>query len=116
MRKSLILLGVVAALVLAIAAPAFARGQGNPHPAKSVYVTSQGLAYDTIVLGDLPFRPNAPFQKLEMGGPTGLHTEFGPGDPGYVGGRWWLDANGNDVMDEGDAFFLCPLLGNGYEA
>jgi hypothetical protein len=50
-----------------------------------------------------------------MTGPTGLQTEFGPGDPGYVGGRWWVDANGNNQMDEGDTFFLCPLLGPGFE-
>ena len=53
------------------------------------------------------------FQKLEMAGPTGLQTEFGPGNHGYVGGRWWVDANGNDLMDAGDAFFSCPLLGPG---
>jgi len=46
-------------------------------------------------------------------GPSGLATEFGPGDTGYLGGRWWIDANGNSYMDEGDAFFLCPLLGPG---
>jgi hypothetical protein len=32
-------------------------------------------------------------------------TQFGPGDPGYVGGRW--------VTPEGD-HFLCPLVGPGY--
>jgi hypothetical protein len=42
-----------------------------------------------------------------------LATKFGPGDPGYVGGRWWVNANGSGEMDEGDAFFSCPLLGVG---
>ena len=58
---------------------------------------------------------HGPFQELRPGeGPGGtLATEFGPGDPGYVGGRWWVDANGNGEMDEGDAFFSCPLLGKG---
>jgi hypothetical protein len=77
-----------------------------------VYVQSQGLFYDSIVLADLPF--HGPFQQLLPGvGPSGLATEFGPGDQGYVGGRWWIDANGNSYMDEGDVFFLCPLLGPG---
>ncbi|HKJ19248.1 MAG TPA: hypothetical protein VJ993_01185 [Woeseiaceae bacterium] len=77
-----------------------------------VYVESQGLFYDSIVLADLPAQGR--FQQLKPGtGPSGLATEFGPGDTGYLGGRWWIDANGNDYMDEGDAFFLCPLLGPG---
>ena len=77
-----------------------------------VYVESQGLFYDSIVLADLPAKGR--FQELKPGvGPSGLATEFGPGDTGYLGGRWWIDANGNDYMDEGDAFFLCPLLGPG---
>jgi hypothetical protein len=86
-----------------------------PPPSRTViYVTGQGLFYDSIVLGTLP--PNGPFQKLEMDGPppSGLQTEFGPGDPGYVGGRWWVDVNDNDVMDDEDAYFLCPLLAPGY--
>jgi hypothetical protein len=49
-----------------------------------------------------------PFQLLENG-----TTEFGPGDPGYVGGRWWEDLNGNGIQDAGDHFFHCPLLGPG---
>ncbi len=81
-----------------------------------VYVTSTGLFYDSIVLADLPQKGR--FQLLQPGvGPSGLQTEFGPGDHGYVGGRWWVDANDNQVMDpagpEGDAYFLCPLLGPG---
>jgi hypothetical protein len=59
-------------------------------------------------------RPKGRFQQLKPGtGPSGLATEFGPGDTGYLGGRWWIDTNGNNYMDEGDAFFLCPLLGPG---
>jgi hypothetical protein len=50
-----------------------------------------------------------------MGGPSGLFTEFGPRDTGYVGGRWWVDVNGNGEMDDGDSFFLCPLLPPGRE-
>ena len=77
-----------------------------------VYVESQGLFFDSIVLADLP--PNGDFQLLKPGvGPSGLATEFGPGDVGYLGGRWWIDANANGFMDEDDVFFLCPLLGPG---
>jgi hypothetical protein len=69
-----------------------------------VYVTSQGLYYDTFATADpLPMRGR--FQALVNG-----QTEFGPGQPGYLGGRWWVDENGNGVQDSGDHFFLCPLL------
>lgn len=91
-------------------------GEGGRGDGPVIYVTGQGLIYDSIVTAD-PLPPHGPFQKLEMGGPTGLQTEFGPGDPGYVGGRWWLDLNGNGVMDppgeDGDKYFSCPLLGPG---
>lgn len=71
-----------------------------------VYVSSQGLYYDTFVSAQkLPM--HGPFQKLDNG-----VTEFGPGDRGYVGGRWWID-DGNGIMDEYDTFLLCPLLGPG---
>jgi hypothetical protein len=77
-----------------------------------VYVETQGLFYDSIVLADLP--ANGRFQQLKPGvGPSGLATEFGPGDVGYLGGRWWIDVNDNGYMDDGDSFFLCPLLGPG---
>jgi hypothetical protein len=115
--KRTALLGLVAGLVMALAAPALAttdnRDDNGPHPRATVYVRSQGLYFDSIVLGDLPQKGK--FQKLEMGD-HGLETDFGPGDVGYRGGRWWLDLNGNDIQDDGDAFFLCPLLGPGYAA
>ena len=77
-----------------------------------VYVESQGLFYDSIVLADLPQKGR--FQQLKPGvGPSGLATEFGPGDVGYLGGRWWIDTNDNGYQDADDAFFLCPLLGPG---
>lgn len=79
-----------------------------------IYVTSQELFYDSIVTAD-PLPPHGPFQKLEMEGPTGLQTEYGHGDPEYRGGRWWVDSNGNDEMDEEDHYFSCPLLGPGRE-
>ena len=76
-----------------------------------VFVTSHGLYYDSIVVADLPVRGR--FQKLVHVEGIGLMTEFGPGDKDYVGGRWWLDMNGDNEMDDGDAYFLCPLLGPG---
>ena len=86
--------------------PRFAAG-GRAGSGGVVYVTSQGLYYDTFVARD-PLPMKGKFQLLENG-----TTEFGPGDPGYLGGRWWEDLNDNGVQDEGDHFFLCPLLGPG---
>jgi len=76
-----------------------------------IFVTSQQLYYDSIVVVD-PLPQNGRFQQLV---PTehGLETEFGPGDVGHLGGRWWIDVNENFEMDDGDKFFLCPLLGPG---
>jgi hypothetical protein len=85
------------------ATPAFPDG-GRNGALGVVYVSGQGLYYDTFVtIQQLPMHGR--FQLLENG-----VTEFGPGDPGYLGGRWWVDANANGVQDEGDAFVLCPLL------
>jgi hypothetical protein len=69
-----------------------------------VYVTSQQLYYDTFVVKD-PLPMEGPFQLLVNG-----TTEFGPGQPGYLGGRWWEDLNHNGVQDASDHYFLCPLL------
>ena len=69
-----------------------------------VYVTSQGLYYDTFVVKD-PLPMEGRFQLIANG-----QTEFGPGQPGYLGGRWWEDVNGNGVQDPDDHYFLCPLL------
>lgn len=113
MRKTIwtVLLALLIPMTMEIH-PADARGI-NQGPV--IYVTGQGLYYDSIVIAnELPMR--GPFQKLEMDGPTGLQTEFGLGDRNYVGGRWWVDANGDGEMDEGDAFFSCPLLGPGRTA
>ncbi|MFO7661560.1 MAG: hypothetical protein R6X18_03090 [Chloroflexota bacterium] len=107
-KRSLLILIVVLALVFVFALPTFAAG-GRAGPTGVVYVTSQGLYYDTFVVVD-PLPMKGPFQLLENG-----QTEFGPGDPGYLGGRWWIDSNGNGIQDEGDHYFLCPLLGPGRE-
>jgi len=112
------LLGAIAMVgtALMINSSAFATERDNSDVIASgptVYVTSQGLYYDSIVVvGSLPAKGN--FQQLI---PTmdGLTTEFGPGQPGHLGGRWWIDVNGDSEMDEGDKYFLCPLLGPGRE-
>jgi hypothetical protein len=108
MSKKFGLLFLVLAISLVAAVPAFA-GRGNNDELGTVYVISQGLYYDTFATAD-PLPNEGRFQKLEDGA-----TMYGPGDPGYLGGRWWVDENGNNVRDEGDHFFLCPLLGPGRE-
>ncbi len=70
----------------------------------TIFVTGQGLYYDTFVVTD-PLPMKGRFQLLTKG-----QTEFGPGEPGYLGGRWWEDLNGNGVQDPTDHYFLCPLL------
>jgi hypothetical protein len=77
---------------------------GRPATTGVVFVTSQGLYYDTFVTND-PLPMHGKFQLLENG-----QTEFGPGDPGYLGGRWWEDLNQNGIQDTDDHFFHCPLL------
>ena len=99
--KKLVLGGLLATVVFGFiamyAGPVEAqRGRGA---LGTVFVTSQGLYYDTFVSAQtLPSRGK--FQLLENG-----ETEFGPGDPGYRGGRWMVpDGEG------GFNYFLCPLL------
>ena len=103
-KVTLSLLGV--AVILAVAALSIGPAQANRGDGALgvVYVTSQGLYYDTFVTAQqLP--PIGPFQLLVNG-----ETEYGPGDKGYVGGRWKVpDGNG------GYDYFLCPLLGPGRE-
>jgi hypothetical protein len=103
-HKLSILVVVVMVALVAVVPVSAARGNGA---LGTIYVTSQGLYYDTFVTNDsLPMAGN--FQKLEN-----HTTDFGPGNPGYLGGRWWVDLNGNNVMDAGDQYFHCPLLGPG---
>ena len=105
-------LGAIVAIAAVLATDALAKerttGRGT---GPVVYVESQGLFYDSIVVANLPARGR--FQQLIPSEQFGLKTEFGPGNVGYLGGRWWLDTNGDDMMDDGDAYFLCPLLGPG---
>ena len=85
------------------AAATEARG-GRAATTGVVYVTSQGLYYDTFATKD-PLPMKGKFQLLVNG-----TTAFGPGDPEYLGGRWWEDLNANGIQDAGDHFFQCPLL------
>ena len=106
---ALALTGIIAILSSGVFAKERTTGRGT---GPVVYVEAQGLFYDSIVLADLP--QHGRFQQLKPGvGPSGLATEFGPGNVGYLGGRWWVDVNGDGEMDDGDAYFLCPLLGPG---
>jgi hypothetical protein len=110
------LITFVVVLSLASVPAVFAKrgGEGGRGDGPIVYVESQGLYYDSIVTAD-PLPQKGPFQQLfpPDASDDRLRTEFGPGDQGYVGGRWWVDVNGNGEMDEGDHFFSCPLLGPG---
>src|SRR5262245_11186814 len=101
-----------ALLLLAAAIPTclFATPGGRRGSTGVIFVTSQGLYYDTFVTVD-PLPMQGKFQRLENG-----TTEFGPGDAGYLGGRWWEDTNGNGIQDPEDHYFLCPLLGPGRTA
>src|SRR5438128_2338579 len=106
MNKKIFIVLLLSVLLLVSVVPAFAKG-GRAGSTGVIYVTSQGLYYDTFTATD-PLPMNGPFQLLQNG-----TTEFGPGDPGYLGGRWWEDLNGNGIQDAGDHFFLCPLHGPG---
>ncbi|MFN2205994.1 MAG: hypothetical protein ACK2UT_08770, partial [Candidatus Promineifilaceae bacterium] len=80
MKRIFVMILVILALAVVVVLPAAAnRGDGA---LGTVYVSGQGLYYDTFVSAEtLPMHGR--FQKLENG-----VTEFGPGDQGYVGGRW----------------------------
>jgi len=119
MIKKSALVALVIAVSLVFAVPAFAGGPppGLPEGERArpvIYVESQGLYYDSIVGPSLPMKGR--FQELIVHDDGSLSTMYGPGDHGFVGGRWWVDVNGDNIQDEGDLFFSCPLLGPGREA
>jgi hypothetical protein len=107
LSRSIVLVALVAAALVVAVASAGAAPGGRPASDGVVFVTGQGLYFDTFVAKD-PIPMHGKFQLLVNG-----TTEFGPGDPGYLGGRWWEDVNANGVQDAGDHYFLCPLLGPG---
>ena len=103
--------GIVTALTVALGLGFWAQASEDSLAGRGdgpvIYVTGQDLYYDSVVTAD-PVPPKGPFQELRMG-PNGLETDFGPGDRGYVGGRWAEDFDGDGVYH----FFVCPLLGPG---
>ncbi len=111
MGLGLLLCSVAAIAIVSMTSTSANAGRGN---GPIVYVVSQGLFYDSIVTAD-PLPQHGPFQMLNPNHPNGLATMFGPGDSEYLGGRWWVDVNGNGEMDMDDHYFSCPLLGPGRE-
>ena len=80
-----------------------APGTGGSHPAV-IFVVTQGLFFTTCKVKQvLPM--HGEFQLL-----VNDRTNFGPGQPAYLEGRWWEDLNGNGIQDQADHFFLCPLV------
>ena len=118
MKKLWSIAGVCALAVMMVTATTVIAG-GKAHEkgrgsGPIVYVISQGKFYDSIITADpLPWKGK--FQELRTDGPPplGLQTQFGPGDSGYRGGRWWMDTNGDGEQDADDHYFSCPLLGPG---
>ena len=102
-------LSVAVAVCFLVGTKVEARGGGNPNPQPVVFVTGQGLYYDSVVSAkELP--PIGSFQVLVEDCAQGpLCTEFGPGDAGYLGGRWVVNPGPSAV------YFSCPLLGPGRE-
>ena len=114
MKKFALILLAVSLVTVMASDNVLARGKKT---GPVVYVESQDLFYDAIIAAD-PLPMKGPFQLLyecEVDGTVGLCTQFGPGDFGHYGGRWWVDLNGDGMKDEGDHFFSCPLLGPGRE-
>lgn len=68
-----------------------------------IFVISQGLFFDACVVKE-PLPIHGEFQLL-----VNNRTNLGPGMPGFLGGRWWEDLNGNGIQDNADDFFFCPL-------
>jgi len=111
-------MAVVAVGTIAMPDPALA-GRGNG-PTGLIYVESQELYYQTIGLTDLP-PDEGPFQILivgldDDGNIVSAVTEYGPGDPEYVGGRWeaYIFDSAGDLVTV--RYFECPLLGPGRES
>ncbi len=121
MRRSILLLAIVGMLVAALAIPAFAGGHRNTGrgTGHTVFVTDQGLVYDSIVVAEgLSWNGQDNWQLLVPGGMAGadLTTDAGPGSEDYFGGRWYFDDDGTPGLSAGDTFFICPLLGPGRAA
>ena len=102
-------LALASSVYAAPAEPPAKGGRANNPGLGLIYVTSQNAYYETFVtVQELPWNENNTGSFQELYDHT---TDFGPGDPGYRGGRWWVDSNPNGYQDAGDTFLLCPLLG-----
>ena len=114
MKGKILFILVAASLIFVTGSAMALKGGADPQSFGYVYVTSQGLYYKTFV-SQAPLKYNGhngdSFQLLNTG--TGS-TMYGPGDPGYRGGRWWID-DGNGIIGYEDTFVLCPLIGPGLE-
>jgi hypothetical protein len=114
-----VLVAVLALSAMPLVARATRVAEGGRGDGPVIRVQSQELYYDAIVAADpLPWNSHIAhtFQLLTPTG-SGLETEFGPGDPEYRGGRWWVDVGSiPGEQDADDHFFSCPLLGPGREA
>ena len=114
LKRTIFLILVAASLIFVTGSAMALKGGADPQSFGYVYVTSQGLYYKTFV-SQAPLKYNGhngdSFQLLNTG--TGS-TMYGPGDPGYRGGRWWID-DGNGIIGYEDTFVLCPLIGSGLE-
>jgi hypothetical protein len=112
LKRKIILILIAASLIFVTGSVMAFKGGANPKDLGEVYVTSQGLYYKTFV-SQAPLRYNGhnddSFQELYDG-----MTDYGPGDSGYRGGRWWID-DGDGIMEYEDTFVLCPLIGPGHE-
>src|SRR5262245_41758201 len=75
---------------------------GRAGSTQVVYVTSQGLYFDTFVAVD-PLPMDGPFQLLAEG-----TTEFGPGDAGYL----VTFVHGNNIVQASISPALCATSGN----
>jgi hypothetical protein len=131
--RRILAFAVVVALVMIVAAPAFA-APGKPTFSPAIY--ADGQAWGTKGNGSLP-APNEhdaqSYDRLFLVPGQLPVSEAGPGNPMYNGGRWWtvqvewnsapyLLTSYEDVMDaiaagdlaytavQSPAYFQCPLL------
>ncbi len=100
---------LAAGIVLAASSLAFAQAAlaENPTVRFGEVTIADGTVLRTVILTQTSLPVKGPFQVLEMDEGGNLSTEFGPGDVGYVGGRWVLQT------EQGPVYFMCPLLGGG---
>jgi hypothetical protein len=115
--KKLVLILSFATLATLVLGTAMVNAIPSEHPHFGtlgvIKVNSNGLYYDTFAPTIVPYtgQNDGSFQQLYDDG----STDFGPGDPGYRGGRWWID-DGDGYIGPEDTFVLCPLFGPGRES